>query len=85
MSPFQKMVPGRLVQPINPSLSQPFPQQEPMRRERPFYLLDSQMLIALTASYLNHLGSEDAKLIPSIPRSIHFPYMKAGVSCCINP
>jgi hypothetical protein len=73
MSPFQKMVPGRLVQPINPSLSQPFLQQERMRRERPFYLLDSQMLIALTASYLNRLGSEDTKLIPSIPRSIHFP------------
>jgi hypothetical protein len=85
MMPFQKTVPGQLVQPINPTISQPPPPQgELMVREWPFYLLDIQVLIALTASYLNQLGSEDAKLIPSIPRSTHFPYTKAGADHLLN-
>jgi hypothetical protein len=78
MEPFQKTVPGRLIQTINPELSEPKPHKEGFVRERPFYLLDSQSLIALTASFTNRLGSEDAKSIPCIARSRHFPYTKAG-------
>jgi hypothetical protein len=78
MNLFKANVPGRLIQTINPTLSDPPLPQAGLRRERPFYLLDSQTLIALTASFTNRIASSDAKLIPRIVRSSHFPYIKAG-------
>jgi hypothetical protein len=73
----QNTVPGQLIQTINPTLSEPFSNDD-ITPHRPFYLLDSDTLIALTASFLNHLGSEDAKRIPTAARTSAYPYRKAG-------
>jgi hypothetical protein len=80
MDPFQKTVPGRFIQTLNPTISDPPPPKAGILRERPFYLLESQSLIALLSSFTNRMGSEDAKLIPKINRNSHFPYVKAGKS-----
>jgi hypothetical protein len=84
MNPFKASVPGRLIQSINPAIIAPEPVESGMVREWPFYLLDSQSLVALTASFLNILGSEDGKLIPSIPQSKYYPYIKSGTKLSLH-
>lgn len=63
-------VSGRLIEPINPSIS---------IREigNPAYLFESGVLMALGASILERLTSEEGKLLPEVVSSDDFPYREA--------
>jgi hypothetical protein len=60
---------GCLVQPINPSLS---------TRElgNPFYLFESSVLMAISATIFERLGSGNGTVLPEARRSDKFPYRK---------
>ena len=61
-------VPGRLIQPINPSLSTKEPRN-------PFYLFESGVLMAIGKTILGKLESGNANLvIPEVKESEWFPY-----------
>ena len=64
-------VPGQLIQPINPAISTHIPHST-------FYLLDSQFLVALSASLLEYLGASDIKNIPKLAVSHTFPYREGS-------
>ncbi len=64
--------PGRLVQPINPTLS--------TAAAKPFFLFDSAVLVALADSLTARIRTGDIKRIPTVPRTQHFPYReKSGM------
>jgi hypothetical protein len=65
------MVPGQLIQPINPTVSTPLPHSA-------FYLFDSQFLVALSASLLEYLSASDIKNIPKLAVSHTFPYREGS-------
>jgi hypothetical protein len=68
-------VAGSLIQPINPDL----PQNIGIGHE--YYILNSQVLVALTASLLTQLTTADAKNIPRVVPAKDFPYHKqTGIS-----
>lgn len=63
-------VPGRLIQPINPTTSTP----KSLGRDKLFYLLDSRVLVALTASIFQLLNTVDLKSVPKMTVKPEFPY-----------
>lgn len=60
-------VSGCLVQPINPSLST-------RQLGNPFYLLESSVLMTVSATILERLGSGSGIVLPDIRKSERFPY-----------
>ncbi|KAF7338947.1 hypothetical protein MVEN_01970900 [Mycena venus] len=67
-------IPGRLVQPINPTLSIRTP-------TKPTYLFESSELMAFGATLLERLASEDLRHIPNASRTENFPYCFQGKAC----
>ncbi|KAF7369372.1 hypothetical protein MVEN_00265800 [Mycena venus] len=65
---------GRLVQPLNPTLSIRTP-------SKPTYLFESSELMAFGATLLERLSREDLKHIPSGTRTESFPYRFQGKAC----
>jgi hypothetical protein len=64
-------VPGRLVQPINPTTSK-------THLSIPFYLLQSTVLVALTASLFQSLSLSDLKSVPKLAPTKEYPYREAS-------
>jgi hypothetical protein len=64
-------VPGRFVQSINPDISTRNP-------GKPFYLLESSVLIALSATLFERLSAPELKLLPKITASREVPYREAS-------
>ena len=64
-------VPGRLIQPVNPSVSF-------QDAHKPCYLLESTVLVVLTASLFEYLSVSDMKGIPKLASSNVFPYREAS-------
>ncbi len=62
-------VPGRLIQPINPETS-----TSKSIGDKLFYLLDSQVLVALATSVFQSLNTSDLKSVPKISRRSDYPY-----------
>jgi hypothetical protein len=60
-------VSGRIVQPINPSLST-------WESRNPFYLFESSVLLAVGATIFERLESGTGNLLPEIRKSDRFPY-----------
>ena len=70
-------VPGSLIQPINPMTSK-------THTGLPFYLLESAVLMALTASLFYSLTVSYLKCIPKLSSSKEYPYRKAsGMACFV--
>jgi hypothetical protein len=67
--PLKFKVPGKLIQPINPSLS--IPSKSP---HTPFYLFDMPTLIALMSSLRDRLNKPQLKSIPHTAQTDRFPY-----------
>jgi hypothetical protein len=61
------IVPKRLIQAINPSIST-------QDAHKPFYLLESTVLIALAASLFKYLSLSDMKGILKLAPTNVFPY-----------
>jgi hypothetical protein len=68
-------VPGRLIQPINPTTSK-------THTGLPFYLLESAVLVALTASLFQSLAVPDLKRVPKLLPSKEYPYREASGMVC---
>ena len=64
-------VPGRLVQSINPTTSK-------THLSIPFYLLQSTVLVALTASLFQSLSLSDLKSVPKLAPTKEYPYREAS-------
>lgn len=64
-------VPGRLVKPVNPTVSTSIP-------GRPFYLFESKVLLALTADLFEGLAAKDLKVVPKVAPSRDLPYREAS-------
>ncbi|KAJ7793160.1 hypothetical protein B0H14DRAFT_2393771, partial [Mycena olivaceomarginata] len=67
-------VPGRLVQPLNPTLSIRNP-------TKPTYLFESSELMAFGVTLLERLSPEDIKHLPKTARTEGFPYRFQGKAC----
>ncbi|KAJ7673391.1 hypothetical protein B0H17DRAFT_947258 [Mycena rosella] len=67
-------VPGRLVQPLNPTLSARAP-------GKPTYLFESSELLSYAAALLEQLLPEDLGDIPNAMRTDRFPYRFQGKAC----
>lgn len=66
------MVPGRLIQVVNPTISSTH------IVDMPFYLFQSSMLVALTASIFQGLTTPHLKDVPKISPSQEYPYREAS-------
>ena len=64
-------VPGRLIQVVNPTLSV-------THTDIPFYLFQSSVLVALTASIFQGLAIPHLKSVPKIAPSQEYPYREAS-------
>jgi hypothetical protein len=64
-------VTGRLIQVVNPTLSK-------THTNIPFYLFQSSVLIALTASIYRRLTAPHLKAVPKIATSQAYPYREAS-------
>jgi hypothetical protein len=64
-------VPGRLVQSINPTTSK-------THLSIPFYLLQSTVLVALTASLFQSLSLSDLKTVPKLVPTKEYPYRESS-------
>ena len=60
-------VPGRLIQSVNPTLSK-------THLGVPFYLLQSTVLVALTASLFQSLTVSNLKAVPKLVPTMDYPY-----------
>jgi hypothetical protein len=69
-------VPGRLIQSINPEISM-------STTQHPYFLLESTVLVAVTASLLQSIAASDLKLAPKLVPSTEFPYREVGGKFCI--
>ena len=69
-------VPGRLIHPINPTMSVHMPGQ-------PTYLFESSFLLSLSSSLYQELRPQDLYEIPTVKRSEHFPYRSEGKACFV--
>jgi len=65
------MVPGRLVQSINPTMT-----TKDIRNI--FYLLESTVLVAFSASIFQSLDDSDLKSIPKMAPTLDFPYREGS-------
>ncbi|KAK7037110.1 hypothetical protein R3P38DRAFT_2771124 [Favolaschia claudopus] len=66
-------IPGRLVQPINPTVS--------VRGSKPTYLFESPNLMVFASTLLERLKSADIKHLPTTSRTKSFPYRIEGKAC----
>ncbi|KAK7015632.1 hypothetical protein R3P38DRAFT_3570055 [Favolaschia claudopus] len=66
-------IPGRLVQPINPTVS--------VRGSKPTYLFESPELMVFASTLLERLKSADIKHLPTTSRTKSFPYRIQGKAC----
>jgi hypothetical protein len=64
-------VPGRLIQVVNPTIST-------THINIPFYLFQSSVLVALTASMFQELTTPHLKSVPKISPSQEYPYREAS-------
>jgi hypothetical protein len=71
-------VPGRLIQPIDPAVSTKTPGD-------PFYLLESSVLLAFSASLFERLTMKDLKVIPKVKLTREFPYREASGMSFVFP
>jgi hypothetical protein len=60
-------VPGKLVQSIDPALSF-------THKTMPFYLFESTVIVALTASIFQSLSNSDLKMVPKFGTTKEYPY-----------
>ena len=60
-------LPGWLIQSVNPTISK-------THRSIPFYLLESTVLVALTASIFQSLTVSDLKMVPKLAPTKEYPY-----------
>jgi hypothetical protein len=65
------MAPGRIIQVINPTIST-------THTNMPFYLFQSSVLVALTASIFQGLTTPHLKSVPKISPSQEYPYREAS-------
>ena len=68
-------VPGCLIQVVNPTIST-------THTKFPFYLLQSSVLVALTASIFQSLTTSHLKSVPKITPSQEYPYREASGRAC---
>ena len=64
-------VPGRLIQSVNPTTSK-------THLSIPFYLLQSTVLVALTASLFQSLTISDLKTVPKLAPTKEYPYRQGS-------
>ena len=64
-------VPGRLIQSVNPTTSK-------THFSIPFYLLQSTVLVALTASLFQSLTMSDLKMVPKLALTKEYPYRQGS-------
>jgi len=64
-------VPGRLIQSVNPTTSK-------THLSIPFYLLQSTVLVALTASLFQSLTVSDLKTVPKLAPTKEYPYRQGS-------
>ena len=64
-------VPGRLIQSVNPATSK-------THLSIPFYLLQSTVLVALTASLFQSLTVSDLKMVPKLAPTKEYPYRQGS-------
>jgi hypothetical protein len=64
-------VPGRLIQSVNPTTSK-------THLSIPFYLLQSTVLVALTASLFQSLTMSNLKTVPKLALTIEYPYRQGS-------
>ena len=64
-------VPGRLIQSVNPTLSET---HTDTASGLPFYLFQSTFLVALTASLFQSLTVSDLKNVPKLNATPEYPY-----------
>jgi hypothetical protein len=66
-------VPGRLIQPINPTT---------LTVETDWYLFQSTVLVTLAASIFQQLTASNLKSIPKLTPSTEYPYREASGELC---
>jgi hypothetical protein len=71
MSEQSFVVPGRLIQSVNPTTSK-------SHLSIPFYLLESTVLVALTASLFQSLNISDLKNVPKLAPTKEYPYRQGS-------
>ena len=64
-------VPGRLIQSVNPTISK-------SHLSTPFYLLQSTVLVALTASLFQGLTVSNLKTVPTLSPTSEYPYRQCS-------
>jgi hypothetical protein len=64
-------VPGQLIQSINPTISK-------THNRFPFYLLQSSVLVALTASLFQTLAISNLKKVPNLTSTKEYPYREGS-------
>lgn len=69
-------VPGRLIHPINPTMSVHMPGQ-------PTYLFESSFLLSLSSSLYQELQPQDLRELPTVKCSEYFPYRSEGKACFV--
>ncbi|KAF8173473.1 hypothetical protein BJ912DRAFT_1024864 [Pholiota molesta] len=62
-------IPGRLIQPLNPSMSKAH-----KLGQNPWYLFQSTVLVALAASFMEQLSNSHLKNVPRLAASNEYPY-----------
>lgn len=71
--------PGQLVQPINPEIS--FNGSPSGLAQKTFYLLDTQTLLVLSASLLDHLQVQNVSVLSVAKQLWDFPYQATDGKC----
>src|SRR5277367_3479207 len=71
-------VPGRLIQSINPTTSK-------THLSIPFYLLQSTVLVALTASLFQSLTVSNLNTVPKLALTKEYPYRQGSGKLSITP
>ena len=60
-------VPGKLIQSVDPAVSL-------THKKTPFYLFESTVIVAITASIFQSLAVSDLKKVPKLARTDEYPY-----------
>ena len=71
MAEWSFTVPGHLIQSINPTTSK-------THLSIPFYLLQSTVLVALTASLFQGLTMSNLKTVPKLVPTTEYPYRQGS-------
>ncbi len=65
------VIPGRLLQPIDPALSE-------THQTIPFYMFESMVLVVLTASIFQNITISDLKKVPKFLTTNKYPYRSSS-------